>query len=138
VIASYAYTDAKITKDTAGKEGRRLGAPRHGGSFWTRYQFLQGPLDGLSLGAGVFVVGKRQGDLFGLADNTFQVPGYVRADLLATYRWQIGKTALTAQLNVENLFNREYIIAAGGEDDPDLSLTPGPPRIILGSIRVEF
>ncbi len=138
VIASYAYTDAKITKDTAGKEGRRLGAPRHGGSFWTRYQFLQGPLDGLSLGAGVFAVGTRQGDLFGLADNTFQVPGYVRADLMAAYRWQIGKSTLTAQLNVENLFNREYIITAGGIDDPDLSLTPGPPRIILGSIRVEF
>lgn len=138
LIASYAYTDAEVTEDTGGQEGRRLGAPRHGGSLWTRYRFLQAPLRGLHLGAGVFAVGARTGDLFGFAGNDFNIPGYTRADAMVAYRWEMKTTAVTAQLNVENIFDREYIAAVGGSSDPAMSLTPGAPRTVVGSIRAEF
>jgi outer membrane receptor protein involved in Fe transport len=63
-------TDSPVCRNTAG--------------VWTRYDFQQGPWRGLSLGAGVFAVGEREGD----DANTFQLPGYARVDLLAAYDWQ--------------------------------------------------
>ena len=61
LIASYAYTDTKITEDNSGNEGNRLlNSPRHSGSVWGVYSFDQGLLQGLKLGAGVFAVGEER------------------------------------------------------------------------------
>jgi iron complex outermembrane recepter protein len=101
IIASYAYTDTEITQDNSGREGFRLhDVPEHSGSLWTRYRFLGGPWQGLSLGAGVFTASERTD-----FDNSFEVPGYARVDLSTAYTWKLGPTWLTAQLNVENLLD---------------------------------
>jgi iron complex outermembrane recepter protein len=71
--------------------------------LWTRYRFLGGPWQGLSLGAGVFAASERTD-----SDNSFEVPGYARVDLSAAYTWKLGPTWLTARLNVENLLDKEY------------------------------
>ncbi|PSB47040.1 TonB-dependent siderophore receptor [Cyanosarcina cf. burmensis CCALA 770] len=127
VIASYAHTDAKITEDTTGLEGNEFeGIPRHSGSLWAVYEIQQGGLQGLGLGAGVFVVGDRQGD----SENTFEVPSYGRTDALLYYRrdnWQV-------QLNFENLFNVDYFVSASGR----ANVYPGAPFTVRGKVAVEF
>jgi outer membrane receptor protein involved in Fe transport len=72
--------------------------------LWAVHTRQEGPLRGLRLGAGVFAEDARPGDNAG----TFELPGYVRVDLLAAYEWAIGSTRLTAQLNVENALDQEY------------------------------
>jgi iron complex outermembrane receptor protein len=130
LIAAYAYTDARITQDNSGREGFRIeDVPEHSGSLWTRYRFLGGLWQGLSLGAGVFVAGKRTG-----FENDFTVPGYARVDALAAYTWQLGPTRVTAQLNVENLLNKEYLATVVSRAE----IIPGAPRTFLGSLRIEF
>lgn len=131
VIASYAYTDTKITKDNSGNEGNRLpGVPLNGGSFWGVYEFSGEPLRGFRIGTGVFAVGRRDGD----PANTFQVPGYTRIDMLAAYRRQLGNFTLTAQLNIENLADEKYFLGAQNRS----SILPGAPRSFFGSLRLEF
>jgi hypothetical protein len=43
---------------------------------------------GFSVGLGTFAAGQCQGDI----DNTFLLPGYVRVDALAAYRWNVKKS----------------------------------------------
>jgi iron complex outermembrane receptor protein len=71
------------------------------------------------------------------ADNTVDVPGYVRFDLAAAFRHRLGRSWLKTQLNVLNLFDKEYF-------DPQTSfartinVSPTAPRTILASLVVEF
>lgn len=128
VIAAYAYTDAEITEDNDFPVGNQLAnVPENSASLWTSYQVQQGSLQGLGLGAGVFFVGDRQGDL----DNTFTLPSYVRTDAAIFYRqddWQ-------ANLNFQNLFDVDYIRSS---EEFREGLRPGDPFAVIGSISVEF
>lgn len=130
VSAAYALTDARITQDNDGNQGKRLlGTPEHAASLWTRYR-LGGDWAGWTLGAGVFAQSERQGD----NANSFQVPGYGRIDLLAAYAWKVGRSRLTAQLNVENALEKVYFTAPGGRGE----IHPGTPRTFTASLRAEF
>jgi iron complex outermembrane recepter protein len=130
IITSYAYTDTEITQDNSGSEGFRLhDVPEHSGSLWTRYRFLQGSLQGLSLGAGVFAASERTD-----FDNSFEVPGYARVDALAAYTWKLGPTRLTVQLNIKNLLDKEYFKNVVSSNE----IQPGAPRSFIGSLRIEF
>jgi len=133
VIASYAATEAKITKDSTGNQGHRLyGAPAHAGSIWANYEFKTGDLAGLSFGAGVFAVGVRQGD----NANTVQLPAYATVDLGVGYAWKFAGTRFEARLNVNNLLDANYFVSPGY--GTRYGLIPGAPRTFLGSLRVEF
>jgi iron complex outermembrane receptor protein len=137
VIASYAYTDARVTRDYTANQGHRLiNVPRHGGSVWLRYDFRNyEALNGLSLGFGSYMVGQRMGDL----ENTFLLPGYVRLDAFAAYRWRIGPTKVTASFNIRNLLNKEYYESTDpGNVLPRFGIYPGAPLTAIGSVRVEF
>jgi iron complex outermembrane recepter protein len=130
LIASLAYTDTEITKSNLGDQGNPLAAvPEWSGSLWAVHTRQEGPLRGLRLGAGMFAEDARPGDNAG----TFELPGYVRVDLLAGYEWTIGSTRLTAQINVENAFDQEYF-----KSPILISAVPGAPRTFLGSIQLEF
>ncbi|MBG0812444.1 TonB-dependent siderophore receptor [Methylosinus sp. H3A] len=140
VIANYAYDHAWVSKDSSGpaafggREGRRLrDVPFHQGSVWVKYE-AGGELTGLSLAAGVFAVGERQGD----NNSSFQVPGYARVDTMIQYElpaflvpW--AKKA-TAQLNVRNLLDTTYYSTATSRT----AIYPGAPRTFMGSLRLEF
>ncbi|MGD7034056.1 TonB-dependent siderophore receptor [Methylotuvimicrobium buryatense] len=145
VIGSYAFTDARITKDNRtlngvvqGYEGNRLtNVPEHSGSLWLRYDVKRyAPLDGLSFGIGTFAAGQRQGD----NENSFQLPGYVRLDAFTAYQWKVGDSKLTAQFNIRNLLNKTYYEST----DPDANVAPrngiypGAPLTAMGSIRLEY
>jgi iron complex outermembrane recepter protein len=126
LIATYAYTDAKITEDTTGREGNRLGSvPQHSGSLWAIYELQKGNLKGFGFGAGIFA----SSDFPGSAeDDTFTAPGYLRTDALLYYRrnnWRV-------QLNVENLFDTEYF------ETPFGGVKYGDPFTIKGTVSVTF
>ena len=103
VIASYAYTDARVTKDKDNVYaiGNRLvNVPDNSASLWTTYTFAKGNLHGLGFGLGLFYAGERQGDL----KNSFSVPSYLRPDAAVYYR--TGR--LSIALNLKNLSNVRY------------------------------
>lgn len=57
VILTYAYTDAEVLEGD--NKGNRLwNVPKHAGSLWARYDVPYEPLRGLSVGAGIFALGK--------------------------------------------------------------------------------
>lgn len=83
ILSSYSYLDVSITNapDPAMIGQQRASAPHNLVKLYTTYQLLNGPLHGLSLGGGMFYVGKRDVDNVG----TFKLPAYTRFDLRLGY-----------------------------------------------------
>jgi iron complex outermembrane receptor protein len=140
LVGSYAFTDARIIKDfTGGTQGNRLNnVPEHSGSIWIKYD-LNGyaSMKGLSFGLGGIAAGQREGN----NTNSFQMPGYVRMDAFAAYKWDFKKTRVTAQFNIRNLLDKQYYAytePSGVNVDPALGVYPGAPLTAIGSIKVEF
>lgn len=140
LVSSYAFTDARIIKDfTGGTQGNRLNnVPEHSGSIWIKYD-LNGyaSMKGLSFGLGGIAAGQREGN----NTNSFQMPGYVRMDAFAAYKWDFKKTRVTAQFNIRNLLDKQYYAytePSGVNVDPALGVYPGAPLTAIGSIKVEF
>jgi len=136
MIATYANLDVRVTKDNnPAKLGNRLYAvPRNIGSLWTTYDFQQQSLRGLKLGGGVTV---RDGSTDG-TNNGYETDGFATVDLLAAYSLSIGKSRLTAQLNVNNLLDKDYITDAQFSRGPGTLVTYGTPRSFMGSIKLEY
>jgi len=136
IIGSYAYSDARITKDLSGTEGNRLASvPRNSGSLWAKWEFGDEFIRGLSLGTGVYVRGTRSADnnITTPADYV-QLPGYARWDASIGYSFNYAGTKMTTQLNVYNILDKDYYDRA----DTSLLIQPGAPLTFLGSVRVEF
>lgn len=133
LIATYALTDAVITRDNSGNQGNRIpNVPTHAGSLWVRFDAIPAKFE---TGAGVYLAGQRQGDIA----NSFQLPGYVRVDAFLAYHWKLNDSRLTAQLNVNNIFDKTYYY--GGEPSfsfPRVNIIPADPATVLGSLRLEF
>lgn len=133
VVAVYAYTDSKITKDNNGVQGKVFfGVPKHSGSLWGKYA-LGSELQGLSVGAGL--VGNSQN----YADNanTQILPGFVRMDAMLAYRFNgVASSMMTAQLNVTNVMGIRYYSPGGGYGGG--SAYPGAPRTLLASLKADF
>ncbi|MCQ8130420.1 TonB-dependent siderophore receptor [Methylomonas rivi] len=128
LLATYAYTQVNYIEEFSGLRGNRLeNVPRHQGSLWGTWQFDQA----FKAGLGVVAVGRRPGD----SDNTFILPGYARLDAMAAYTHRIGQHRLTAQLNINNLLDKEYY---ANTDGGSLSAIPGTPFSVLGSLKYEF
>lgn len=103
IIATYAYTDARISKDTSGLGliGHRLtNIPVYSGSLWARYQVSSG----FSVGAGAYY----RGDRFGNNENNFALPAYTCVDMFAAYMHKVGQSRLATQLNTNNSLNARY------------------------------
>ncbi len=127
LMAAYAYIDAAVIEDNSTPVGNRLASvPRHGASLWSVYRFRSGALDGFGIGAGVYYVGERQGDLA----NSFTLPAYTRVDATVFYeaeRWR-------AALNVKNLFDRNYYASSSSRSRID----PGMPLTVIGTLTLRF
>jgi iron complex outermembrane receptor protein len=125
LIAGYAYIDAKVTVDNTGLDGKFLtNVPRHSANFWAVYEIQTGSLQGLGLGAGVFVLGARQGNI----ENTVKLPTYTLTNALLYYRrnnWRV-------QLNFENLFNVDYFTSIVN------GAIPGAPFTVKGTVSFTF
>jgi iron complex outermembrane recepter protein len=133
LVGSYAYTDAKFSKDNNGLQDLLIAnVPRHSGSLWLRSELVR---QKLSAGAGVFARGQRQGD----NENTFQLPGYATIDAFASYSFNFERGRLTPQVNFVNLLDKRYFLNTNVYDAyPRLGIMPGQPFTIIGSVRWEF
>ena len=142
LLASYAFIDSRIDNaavtpgtsggtDLIGATGNRLfGVPRNGGSLWASYRVPGGPLRGLKLGAGGIARGAREGD----NANNYALPGFVKWNVFASYDWRVGGKQVSAQLNVDNIFNKSYYESLSGTR----TVMPGYPRRWVASLRLEF
>ena len=144
VIGTYSNTDIRAlkTNDTYPAAGSRYwGVPRNMGSLWNTYDFQQEALHGLKVGGGVTL---RDSQLaYNSTDPNFSIPGYATVDLLAAYSLKIGKSKVTAQLNVNNLFDKYYYTSLYMTPDPTNQANSayanfGAPRTFMGSIGIQF
>ena len=131
--ASYSYIDASITENNDGLRGNTLpNAAKHSGGLWARYDVIP---ERLVTGLGVFALSQRQGD----NQNSFQLPGYARVDAFGAYTWQLNAYRVTAQLNINNILDRQYYQATNLRDGiPRANIMPGAPRTVLASLKAEF
>lgn len=130
LILTYAYTDAEVLEG-ANKGNRLWNVPKHAGSLWARYDMQSEPLRGLSIGAGIYAMGKRPGD----TANTYFLPAQARVDAMVRYRPPVLKSRLSLQLNAYNLADSTLY---GGTLGDRFSVNVGMPRTFVGSIRYEM
>lgn len=127
LVATYAFTDARYTKSNNGLTGKRIeNIPEHQASLWGTYQFTPK----FKAGIGGVAVGQREGD----NSNSYQLPGYVRMDLMAAYIQPFGETRLTTQLNINNVLDKDYYAGTDGW----VNVVTGNPLAVMGSLKLEF
>ncbi len=130
LVASYAYTDAKVAADSDPTlVGKKLfGVPEHAASFWATYELQQGEMKGLGFGAGLNFKGDRQGDL----ENTFRLGSYLTADAAIFYKKDDWRFAL----NFKNIADTKYVESGFGLATSANNF--GDPFTVIGSVGVEF
>ena len=104
--------------------GKQVGqVPHNTFSIWNKYQIIP------KLGAGLGIISRSK--MFAAVDNTVTLLGYTRADTAIFYsfneKWRI-------QANLENLFNKNYIINA----DSNTNLSPGSSRALRVGLIARF
>ena len=97
--------------------------PKHSASLWTRYD----PIETLGIAVGVI----RQGKRFSAQDNAVVMAGYTRFDGAVYYDITDN---ISAQLNVENLFDKRYFQSAHSNTNH----TPGSPRAFKVILNARF
>jgi iron complex outermembrane receptor protein len=119
VTASYTFTDAKYTHDTWYEGKRPAEIPRNMASLWADYTFHETALSGLTIGAGTRYIGNTVSYYSAnspKAYESFNVAGYMLAD--ATIKYDLARLGLPGSsvgVNVNNLFNREYVSSCYSE-----------------------
>lgn len=103
LLASYAYTDARVIEDTVIPAGDQLvRVPEHQGRIAARYRFLNGKLAGLEFGAGL----TGASDTVITLPNGAEVDGYVVADAQLAYKWDNVRLGF----RFDNIFNADYFV----------------------------
>nr|WP_245275744.1 TonB-dependent receptor [Methylosinus sp. sav-2] len=118
VIANFLHMNTHVTKGStlpasdpfdivtqAPVAGKRLPAvPENMGNLWVKYD-ADGAFRGWSGAIGASRVGTAWVD----PANSFIAPAYTLLRAMASYRFALGPTHVTAQVNVDNLLNSTYI-----------------------------
>ena len=126
VFGGYTYLHSALQDNGAvnrANNGNQFpNTPKHSFSLWSAYQVLPD----FTVGGGAYYVAQ----VFGNPANSLYVPSYWRFDAMAAYR--VNKH-LTLQLNVQNLFNREYFTRAYTRHYA--SLAPGRFGMLTANFR---
>ncbi|WP_239796521.1 TonB-dependent siderophore receptor [Candidatus Nitrotoga arctica] len=126
VMGGYTYQDGVITNtlSSTAKEGAVLAElPKNTFSLWNRYDI--NPRWGVGLGV------INRGAMYTSTDNTVRLPGFTRVD--AAIYAKIDKN-LRAQLNIENLLDRNYYASAHNNNN----ISPGSPLAARVSLIANF
>jgi len=125
VSLGYALQRGEVRSSTAAAPaGRKLALlPESQIALWTRYEVA--PRLGLALGV------THQSSSFAAISNAVTLPGYTRVDTAVFYKLS---TAISAQINVENLLGTGYFPTA----HTDNNIFPGAPRNARLSVKVVF
>ena len=138
LIASYAYTDAEVTKDApnaagVSREGNTpISVAKHTGALWLDYTVQGGSLVGLGMGVGQRYVGSSYN-----AQNTLKVPGYSLTD--ASIRYDLGQLShnlkgTSVDVSAHNLFDKTYFTPGFYEE----SVFYGTRRTVVGSLTYNW
>ena len=131
LVASYTNMEVEVTKSTTTSIiGNRVRwVPDEMASFRADYNFRNGVLNGLRIGAGV----RYQGSNFGDTANTLVAPGFTVVDAGIHYDWQNIRFGVTAQ----NLLDEEYVgscfVRGGGN-----FCSYGERQNVRGSVSILF
>ncbi|HEY8065408.1 MAG TPA: TonB-dependent receptor [Methylosinus sp.] len=114
--------------------------------LWTTYEFQDEWLKGMTIGAGYTYRGSMPiYDASGTYPNAPLLPSYGTVDLMASYTFDLDGVKTTAQVNANNIFDRNYYTAGWvtGKPSPTYNVTnsaldPGSPFNIMGSLKFEF
>lgn len=120
LVAAYSLMDNEYSKaypNTAGlnlKGKTPVAVPSQQASAWARYQLQDGPLAGMGVGGGVRYIGSSYAN----ETNTLKVPSVTLFDLMLDY--DLGRASpslkgMQVALNVQNLFDKEYIASCSGD-----------------------
>jgi iron complex outermembrane receptor protein len=125
VIGSFTYQNVTVAgnQDPAISGKRPVAVPNQMLQLWADYKFPTGPLAGFRFGGGLRWYGDSAGDV----TNTFMVPNFTLVDTGISYELQNWRFAF----NVNNVLNRDYIAACGGET----ACFYGNGRKVLASVR---
>ena len=132
VIASYGYTDAKVTDDPD-YQGKPLpNVPKHTGSLFLSYD-IHNVYDSntLTVGGGGRAVSKRSGT----NGADYYLQGYAVADVFAAYKMKL-QYPVTLQVNVKNLFDKTYYTSSIGTNN--LGNQIGDPREVQFTVKMDF
>ncbi|KAF7771387.1 iron complex outermembrane recepter protein [Pseudoalteromonas undina] len=105
IMASTMYLDANYERDEKLEGKRPTDAPKWSASLWTRYELN----DAVAFNAGAFYEGERFAD----NANTVTKEGYTRVDIGATYKLNLNNNDINLRLNIENLFDKNYLAGGG-------------------------
>jgi len=105
VMSSLMYLDAKYEEDENYEGNTPVDAPKWSASVWSRYELTEK----LALNAGVFYQGERYAD----SANTVSKDAYSRVDIGAAYKTKIMGKNVDFRLNIENLFDEDYLAGGG-------------------------
>ncbi len=125
LMASTMYLDAVYEKDNKYEGNTPADAPDWSASLWTRYELTEQ----LALNAGAFYQGERFAD----SQNTVIKDAYTRIDFGATYSTVFSDVNVDFRLNVENLFDTDYL-AGGGVNN----VTIGGERMARMEVKASF
>jgi len=130
VMGGYAWQDGELTQDirtsrtSVLRKGTKLASlPEQTFSLWNRYDFS--PAWGVGLGA-VY-----RDSIFASTSNAVTLKSYTRYD--AAVFFTVNEN-IEMQLNVENLFDKKYFVAAHSDNN----ITPGSPRAAYLSMTLKF
>lgn len=126
MTANYAYNDTVVVVgdigNTFGDGTKFVNAPEHQAGFWTRYDFE-------SINSSIAFGAKHVSKRFSFQDQ--QIKAYTIFDTSWTTTWD----ALTLQINVRNLFDKEYAVSGMNER---MGHFPGKPRTVIGQLTYNF
>mgnify|MGYP003638636240 FL=1 len=126
VMANYAYNDTRVTEgdvgDTYADGSKFINAPRHQAGLWTRYD-----IDSLNsaIAFGADYVSEQ------MSGGAQRVKPFTVFDMSWTTTWQ----ETQFQLNVKNLFDKEYAVSGFSERNGHF---PGAPREMVLQVSHHF
>lgn len=127
LIFGYSYLDTEIKRAGDRSDAIFLLMPENMVNLWSRYSFEGGALDGLKVGGGMTAVSD-----FSSTGNDVRAPGYAVFDAMLGYDFT---RQLSGQLNVYNIFDRDYYMRVGGSDSFNF---PGAPVMAMATMRYAF
>lgn len=122
LTAAYTYTDTRVDRSFDDRDQRASLTPRHMASTWLDYAFLEGPLSGLTVGAGLRYVGES-------VDGDVEIPDYTVGDAMVSYDFS---NNWRAQVNVNNVTDEEYVASC------DFWCYYGESRSVIGSLSYRW
>ena len=130
VMGGYAWQDGETLQDirtsrtSLVRKGTRLAQlPEQTASLWNRYDFN----DAWGVGLGAVY----RGELYASLSNEVLLRSYTRYDAAVFFK---PSDRVQLQLNVENLFDKEYAVSAHSDNN----ITPGSPRAAYLSMTLKF